>query len=61
MSAQTILERIVRRFEPWEGPAARESYRRYFELRQRARGRPPLRLAEIDGAWCAVETTKETA
>ena len=61
MSAQTILERIVYRFEQRHGPAARESYRRYFDLKRAAEGRPPLWIVEIDGQWCAVETTRGTA
>ena len=43
--------RAVRRFESWEGPAARQSWKRYFDIKRVAKGQRPVELAEEDGAW----------
>jgi hypothetical protein len=46
---------IVRRFGWWEGPKARASWLRYFNLKRAAERQPPRELVEIERVWCAVE------
>lgn len=58
---RTSPARVLHRFEPWEGPQARSSYRSYFDRKRAAQGRPPMQIVEVNGRWCAIEPVEASS